>query len=52
MARLVAADESNTHLGRAKGWLKDDDPFFDAIEQIIQDRTTHEPRVFKGNFTE
>jgi prevent-host-death family protein len=52
MARLIPADNPDTHLGNAKGWLKDDDPFFDAIEQIIQDRTTHEPRVFKGNFTE
>jgi len=52
MARLVPADEPDTHLSKAKGWLESDDPFFDVIEQIIQDRSKHVPRVLKGNFTE
>ena len=28
MARIVPAIESETHLGDAKGWLENDDPFF------------------------
>jgi prevent-host-death family protein len=47
MARLVPADEINVHLSKAKGWLEDDDPFFDEIDRIVQDRTKHVPRVLK-----
>ena len=51
MARLVPAEESNRHLSNAKGWLEDDDPFFDEIDRIIQNRTEHVPRVLKGTST-
>ncbi len=47
MARLVPADEIDTHLSKAKGWLEDDDPFFDAIDGIVKDRAKHIPRIFK-----
>jgi hypothetical protein len=47
MARLVPADEIDLHLGKARGWLEEDDPFFDAIDQIIQDRAKHVPRILK-----
>jgi prevent-host-death family protein len=47
MARLVPADQTNIHLSDAKGWLEDDDPFFDAIDRIIQDRSKHAPRILK-----
>ena len=47
MARLVPADEINIHLGNAKGWLEDDDPFFDTIDRIIKDRSKHGPRIVK-----
>ena len=47
MARLVPADEINMHLGDAKGWLEDDDPFFDAIDRIIQERSKHVPRILR-----
>ncbi len=45
MARLVPADEPGNHLSNARGWLEDDDPFFDAIDRIIQERAKHVPRV-------
>ena len=47
MARLVPADQTHMHLSDAKGWLEDDDPFFDAIDRIIQDRSKHAPRILK-----
>jgi prevent-host-death family protein len=52
MARLVPADDINMHLSQARGWLENDDPFFDEIDRIIQDRTKHVPRVLKGTSTE
>ena len=48
MARLVPADEIDTHLGNAKGWLEDDDPFFDTIDEIVADRSRHVPRILEG----
>jgi prevent-host-death family protein len=47
MARLVPADEIDKHLSDAKGWLEDDDPFFDAIDRIIEERTKHVPRILR-----
>ena len=47
MARLVPVDEIDTHLSKAKGWLEDDDPFFDAIDGIMKDRGKHIPRILK-----
>ncbi len=47
MARLVPADELDTHLCDARGWLENSDPFFDIIEQIILDRSKHVPRMLK-----
>ena len=47
MARLVPADELNMHLSNAKGWLEDDDPFFEAIDRIIQERSKHVPRILR-----
>ena len=47
MARLVPADEIDTHLGNARGWLEDDDPFFNVIDEIVKDRGKHVPRALK-----
>ena len=47
MARLIPAGEVAVHLGNAHGWLEDDDPFFDAIDGIVQDRSMHVPRIIK-----
>ena len=52
MARLVPADEIDKHLSNAKGWLEDDDPFFDAIDRIIQERSKHVPRIKVENCLE
>jgi prevent-host-death family protein len=38
IARLIPADEVDVHLGDAKGWLEDNDPFFDAIDRIVKNR--------------
>ena len=45
MARLVPIEESERHLGDARGWLDDTDPFFSAIERIVEDRNKHVPRI-------
>jgi len=47
MARLVPATEPKTHLADVKGWLDNDDPFFDTINSIIRDREIHLPRVLR-----
>jgi prevent-host-death family protein len=47
MARLVPAESLTVHLGNAHGWLEDDDPFFDAIDGIVQDRSMHVPRIMQ-----
>jgi hypothetical protein len=52
MARLVPADEINRHLSNAKGWLENDDPFFETIDRIIQDRSKHVPRIVKETTVE
>jgi len=49
MARLVPADEIDAHLSQAKGWLEDDDPFFDAIDGIVKDRGKHISRILKDD---
>lgn len=51
MVRLIPADEINKELRNAKGWLDNDDPFFDEIDRIAQDRTKHVPRVLKETST-
>ena len=48
MARLIPADHSERSLGDVKGWLDENDPFFDDINGIIRDRKNHIPRVTKG----
>ena len=45
MARQIHADEIKKELRNAKGWLESDDPFFDEIDRIVQDRAKHVPRV-------
>ncbi len=47
MARLVPADEIDLHLGTAKGWLEEDDPFFNAMDHIMRERSKHVPRILK-----
>ena len=48
MARLVpSAEENDLHLGYAKGWLDKDDPFFDDMRRMMQERSQHIPRILK-----
>ncbi len=47
MARLVPAEGSAGHLGDVKGWLDDNDPFFDTIGTIVEKRASHIPRILK-----
>jgi prevent-host-death family protein len=51
MAILVPATEPVTeeHLGKLKGWLEADDPFFGIIDQIMAERKKHSPRVFEAH---
>jgi len=45
MARLVPTEENDEHLVQAKGWLKEDDPFFQTIESIVRNRSKHTSRL-------
>ena len=47
MARLVPVEETDAHLSGAHGWLDENDPFFEIIDRIVQDRSTHLPRILK-----
>jgi len=33
------------HLSKVQGWLDDGDPFFSILDQIVQEREGHVPRV-------
>ena len=50
MARLVPTDVNDKHLAQAKGWLKEDDPFFKTIENIVQSRTRHTSRLCNASW--
>ena len=42
MAKLVPVDEQHGHhVGDVKGWLDDDDPFFELIDEIVAERQHH-----------
>lgn len=47
MVRLIPADEINKELRNARGWLDNDDPFFDTINSIIDERSKHVPLILK-----
>jgi prevent-host-death family protein len=51
MARIIPADQPVRHLADAKGWLDENDPFFNEIDHIIQNRKKHIPRLIKENET-
>jgi hypothetical protein len=34
-------------LGKVKGWLETNDPFLQAIDQVVSDRSKHRPRVIE-----
>lgn len=47
VAKLVPTgpEEQPGHLANVQGWLEDDDPFFTAIDGIVEARHQHLPRV-------
>jgi prevent-host-death family protein len=47
MAFLVppGQPEAERSLGRIKGWLDENDPFFETLDQIVRNRARHTPRV-------
>ena len=47
MAVLVPPVEPATErsLCSIEGWLEEDDPFFEAVDQIVRNRPKHAPRV-------
>jgi prevent-host-death family protein len=46
MVTLVPPDlvSHRPHLAEVKGWLSNDDPFFDTMDRIVESRLTHRPR--------
>jgi len=46
VAKLVPASEEDEtdHLVNVKGWLEEDDPFFAAMDEIVEARFKHQPR--------
>lgn len=47
MARLIPpAETPEQGLGAVRGWLDDDDPFFEAVDSIVAARAKHVPRVW------
>ena len=47
MACLVPAEQSVGHLGDIKGWLDENDSFFETMNNIVQNRKDHAPRILK-----
>jgi prevent-host-death family protein len=50
LAMIIPAtgEPPEDHLGKSQGWLEDNDPFFDFVEQIVQERERHVPRTSKS----
>jgi len=47
MALLSPSDEADSTTFQCKGWVNESDPFFSAVDQIVQERAAHRPRVLK-----
>jgi prevent-host-death family protein len=48
MVRLIPAAENDRHLSNAKGWLEDDDPFFEVMNRVVDNRSNRGTGVLKG----
>ena len=48
MARLVPAGppEAGEGLAGVRGWLADEDPFFDRVDEAVAARARHRPRAY------
>jgi prevent-host-death family protein len=51
IAKLVPAigEDEPAHPADIKGWLDEDDPFFSAVNEIVEARFLHQPRAFRGD---
>ncbi|MEE8399140.1 MAG: type II toxin-antitoxin system Phd/YefM family antitoxin [Desulfobacterales bacterium] len=47
MARLIPVGGNERHVGDTRGWLDDDDPFFDDMKRIVERRSKHIPRILE-----
>jgi hypothetical protein len=47
MALLSPSEEADSTTFQCKGWVNESDPFFSAVDQIVQERAAHRPRVLK-----
>jgi prevent-host-death family protein len=47
VARLVSIERDAPHLADVRGWLPDNDVFFDKIDRIVANRARNLPRVSK-----
>lgn len=49
IAKLIPAGQGEQvgHLANVQGWLEDDDPFFSTIDEIVEARHKHLPRVVR-----
>jgi prevent-host-death family protein len=49
LAMLVPStrEPAEDHLSKVEGWLEDDDSFFEIIDQVVHDRTSHTPRALQ-----
>jgi prevent-host-death family protein len=46
MAKLVPIGApARRHPAKIKGWLDKDDPFFDAVDEVVAERVRHKPRA-------
>ena len=50
VAKLMPAvgEDEPVHLADVQGWLDEDDPFFSAVDEIVEARFLHQPRTFRG----
>lgn len=48
VAQLSPVEEGPSHLSEVRGWLDEDDPFFEIIEEIVRAREDHVPRIWKS----
>lgn len=47
VAKISPPEMPPRHLSQIKGWLKNNDSFFQNLSDIIKNRNPHVPRVFK-----
>lgn len=46
VAQVSPVGEGPLHLAEVGGWLEDDDPFLQIMDEIVRRRKTHLPRIW------